>query len=117
MKIETETRDDHQIKLIVELEPELLERKMRKAARHISEHNKIPGFRPGKAPYDVVVRIAGEDRVKEEAIEMLVDEVYPEALKEQNIEPGAVGSLEEIISTDPPKFAFHDSSTTSCQSG
>lgn len=106
MKIETESRDDHQIKLIVELEPEMLERKMHKAARHISEHNKIPGFRPGKAPYDVVVRIAGEERVKEEAIEMLVDEVYPEALKEQNIEPGAVGSLEEIISTDPPKFAF-----------
>lgn len=106
MKIETESREDHQIKLVVEVEPELFVRKMHKAARHISEHNRIPGFRPGKAPYDVVVRIAGEERVKEEAIEMLVDEVYPEAIKEQNIEPGAVGSLEEVISTDPPKFAF-----------
>lgn len=106
MKIETETRDDHQIKMIVELEPEQLERKMHKAARHISEHNKIPGFRPGKAPYDVVLRLAGEERIKEEAIEMLVDEIYPDAIKEQNIEPGAVGSLEEVLSTNPPKFSF-----------
>ncbi len=106
MKIETESRDDHQIKLIVELEQELLERKMHKAARHISEHNKFPGFRPGKAPYEVVLRTAGEERVKQDAIEMLVDEIYPEALKEQDIEPGAVGTLEEIISTDPPKFSF-----------
>ena len=106
MKIETETRDDHQIKLIVELEPEMLERKMRTAARHISEHNKFPGFRPGKAPYDIVLRVVGEERVKQEAIELLVDEVYPEALKEQNLEPAAVGSLEEIISTVPPKFSF-----------
>jgi trigger factor len=106
LKIETEARDDHQIKLIVELEQELLERKMHKAARHISQHNKFPGFRPGKAPYEVVLRTAGEERVKQDAIELLVDEIYPEALKEQNIEPGAVGTLDEIISTDPPKFSF-----------
>jgi len=106
LKIETESREDHQIKLIVELEPEMLERKMHKAARHISEHNKIPGFRPGKAPYDMVVRYAGEERVKQEAIEMLVEEIYPDMLKEAKIEPGAMGTLEDIISTDPPKFSF-----------
>jgi trigger factor len=106
LKIETETRDDHQVKLIVELEPEMLERKMHKAARQISEQNKFPGFRPGKAPYDIVLRVVGEERVQQEAIELLVDEVYPEALKEQNIEPAAIGSLEEIISTNPPKFSF-----------
>ena len=106
LKIETETRDDHQVKLIVELEPEMLERKMHKAARQISEQNKFPGFRPGKAPYDIVLRVVGEERVQQEAIELLVDEVYPEALKEQNIEPAAIGSLDEILSTNPPKFSF-----------
>lgn len=106
MKIETESRDDHQIKLIVELEPELLQRKMHRAARHFSEHNKIPGFRPGKAPYDMVTRYAGEERVQQEAIEMLVEEIYPEMLKEQNIEPATMGSLDEVISTNPPKFSF-----------
>lgn len=106
MKIETEARDDHQIKMIVEVEPERLEWKMKKAARIISEKNRLPGFRPGKAPYDVVIRYAGEERVQQDAIELLVEEIYPELLKEQNLEPGAMGTLEDVISTNPPKFSF-----------
>lgn len=106
MKIQSTPRDDHQVKLVVEVENEQLERKMRKAARHISEHAKIPGFRPGKAPFDVVVRYAGEETVRQEAVEMLVDEIYPEVLKEQNIEPGGMGSLEDIVSMDPLTLSF-----------
>lgn len=106
MKIETTPRDDHQVKLVVELEPEILERKMKKAARHISEHNKIPGFRPGKAPFEMVIRHVGEERVREEAIEMVTEEIYPQILKDQNIEPGAMGSLEDIVSMDPLTLSF-----------
>jgi trigger factor len=106
LKIQTTPRDDHQLKVVVEIENDQLERKMHRAARVISEKAKIPGFRPGKAPYEVVVRYAGEEQVKNEAIEMLVDEVYPEMLKEQNIEPGAMGSFEDIVSTDPLTLSF-----------
>lgn len=106
MKIETTPRDDHQVKLVVELEPEILERKMKKAARHISEHNRIPGFRPGKAPFEMVIRHVGEERVREEAIEMVTEEIYPQILKEQNIEPGAMGSLDDIVSMDPLTLSF-----------
>lgn len=106
MKIQSTPRDDHQVKLVVEVENEQLERKMRKAARHISEHAKIPGFRPGKAPFDVVVRYAGEETVRQEAVEMLVDELYPEVLKDQNIEPGGMGSLEDIVSMEPLTLSF-----------
>ena len=106
LKIQSTPRDDHQVKLVVEIENDQLERKMHKAARHISEHAKIPGFRPGKAPYDVVVRYAGEEQVRNEAIEMLVDEVYPLVLKEENIEPAAMGSFEDIVSQDPLTLSF-----------
>ncbi len=106
MKIETTPRDDHQLKVVVEVETELVERKMKKAARHIAEHTKIPGFRPGKAPYDMIVRYIGEPRVHEEAVEMVVDEIYPQILKEENIEVGANGSLEEIVSMDPLILSF-----------
>lgn len=106
MKIETTPRDDHQVKVVVELEPEILEHKMKKAARHISEHTRIPGFRPGKAPYDMVLRSVGEERVREEAIELVTEEVYPQVLKEKNIEPGAMGSLDDIVSMDPLTLSF-----------
>ncbi len=106
MKIETHPREDHQITMVVELEPEKLEGARRKAARRIAEKVKIPGFRPGKAPYDVVRRLYGDGVLTEEAVEILVDEIYPEALKEADIKPAAAGALENIESLEPPKFIF-----------
>lgn len=106
MKIETQPRDDHQIKLIAELEPEIMERFKRQAARKIAQEVKIPGFRPGKAPYDVIKRSVGEESIDRQAVELMIDEVYPEVLKEAGINPGGPGSLDEVISINPPKFAF-----------
>jgi trigger factor len=106
VKLETQPRDDHQVKLIAEFESEALEKYMHQAARKIAKETKIPGFRPGKAPYDVIVRMFGTDNIQKEAIGMMVDDVYPDILKEADVKPGAPGDLEEIISMDPPKFSF-----------
>lgn len=107
MKLETHPREDHQVTLIVELEPERLEEAKRRAARRLSERKSIPGFRPGKAPYEVVLRAFGEETVREEAVDLLLDEVYPKALEEAGVEPAAPGSLENIENLDGrPKFTF-----------
>jgi trigger factor len=106
LKIETHPRDDNQMTMIVEIDAEKMEGARRRAARRIAEKVKIPGFRPGKAPYDVVRRLYGENVITEEAVEILVDEIYPEALKESKIDPAAAGQLENIESLDPPKFIF-----------
>ena len=107
MKIETQPRDDHQVTLIVELEPEQMEGAKHRAARKISERKSVPGFRPGKAPYEVVVRSFGDNIVTEEAVDLLLDEVYPKALEETKLEPAAAGSLEKVEDLDKkPKFTF-----------
>lgn len=106
MKIETHPRDDHQVTMVVELEPEKMESARRKAARRIAEKVKIPGFRPGKAPYNVVQRLYGNEVLNEEAVEILIKEIYPEALKEADIKPAAAGVLENIESLEPPRFIF-----------
>jgi trigger factor len=106
LKIETQTREDHQVTVNVELDNEKMEGARRKAARKIAQRIKISGFRPGKAPYEVVVRTAGEATITEEAVELLVDEIYPQVLEEAGIKPAAPGSLEEITNVDPPKFKF-----------
>ncbi|HEX9029102.1 MAG TPA: trigger factor family protein, partial [Anaerolineales bacterium] len=106
MKLETEVRDDHQVRLITEIEPDQYEKSKHKAARKIANETRIPGFRPGKAPYDMVRRYIGEAKINSEALELLMDAVYPEAIKEAGIEPFGPGSLEEILSTEPVKFAF-----------
>jgi trigger factor len=106
LKIETQPLEDQQTKLIAELDSETLERYKRQAARKISQKTKFPGFRPGKAPYDLVRRMYGDEALQQEAIEILLDEVYPQILQEANITPSGPGKLEEIIQMDPPKFAF-----------
>jgi trigger factor len=107
LKIETKPRDDHQVTLIVELESEQMEGAKHRASRRISERKKIPGFRPGKAPYEVVVRSFGEGVIVEEAVDILIDEVYPRAIEEAKLEPGAYGSLEKVENLEKaPKFTF-----------
>jgi len=108
LKIETQPRDDHQVNMIVELEPEQMEGAKHRAARRISERKTIPGFRPGKAPYEVVLRSFGEGVIVEDAVDLLLDEVYPKALEEAKLEPGAAGSLEKVEDLDKnPKFTFN----------
>jgi trigger factor len=106
LKIETQARDDQQTKLIAELDAETLDRYMQRAARKISRETRIPGFRPGKAPYDVVRRIHGDQVLQQEAVELMLDEIYPTALQQANINPSGPGKLEEIVTLDPPTFAF-----------
>jgi len=106
LKIETHPREDHQTTMVVEVDAERLEGARRRAARKIAERAKIPGFRPGKAPYDVVRRLYGDAVITEEAVEILVDDIYPQAIKEADIKPSGQGQLENIESMDPPKFVF-----------
>jgi trigger factor len=106
LKIDTQTTEDHQVKLRVEVEPEQLETAKRRAARQIAKKAKIPGFRPGKAPYHIIERFAGEAAILEDAMDILVQDVYPKALEEIDIKPFGPGTLENIASTDPPVFEF-----------
>ncbi|MFN2150772.1 MAG: trigger factor [Anaerolineales bacterium] len=106
MKIDKQLLEDHQMQLTVEVDAELMEANKRRAARQIAKRGKIPGFRPGKAPYDVVVRNYGEAAIVEQAMDLLVDDIYPKVLEEAEIKPAAAGSLEKIEELDPPKLIF-----------
>ena len=106
MKIETQPRDDQQIQVIAEFDEDTIEKYMRRAGRKMSQKSKIPGFRPGKAPYDMIVRFFGQGAIEQEAMELMIDDVYPEVIKEANIKPSGPGNLEEISSIHPPKFTF-----------
>ena len=86
MKIDTQIREDHQAKLTVEIDADQLEEMKRRAAGKIARKIKIPGFRPGKAPYPVILRQVGEPAILEEAIELLVETQYSKIIEEQMLE-------------------------------
>ena len=106
MNIDKQSRDDHQVRLVVEFEPDVMDKFRHKGARKIAEKAKIPGFRPGKAPYDVIKRFYGDEAINDKAIELMVDDLYPKILEQAEIKPGGSGSLDEVVSIDPPVLAF-----------
>ena len=106
MKFEKTIQEDHQAQVIVDVEPDQLEAAKRRAARKLAERGKIPGFRPGKAPYEVIRRYYSDEAIYEQAVDLLVDEVYPAMLKEAELDPAAAGTLEKIDGKELPKLTF-----------
>ncbi len=106
MKFEKKELENHRVELIAETDQNQFDQYKSLAARNISKESKVPGFRPGKAPYDVIKRIYGEELIEERAVEELVNVIYPKLIKEAKIKPYGPGKLDEIISKNPPKYKF-----------
>lgn len=77
--------NDNQVKITVTVPAEQVERGMRHAAEHMSEDTTIPGFRPGKAPYDVVKQRIGEMKLLEHAAEEIIRASLSAALLEEDL--------------------------------
>ncbi len=107
MKVESTLLENHEAKLVVWVEDEQFEQAKRQAARKISKDISIPGFRPGKAPYEIVLRTVGEKAIVQEAMDALLDEIYPQALQEARLEPAAPGHLINFTLTPEVTFTFH----------
>ncbi|HSG43182.1 MAG TPA: trigger factor [Anaerolineales bacterium] len=106
MNIEKTIEENHEAKLVVEVDAEKMEQFKKRAAREISKRGKIAGFRPGKAPYHMVVQHYGEQPIIEQAVDYFIDSEYSNILDEAEVKPGASGRLENIESLDPPKLVF-----------
>jgi trigger factor len=101
LKVETQALDDRQVQLTVELADDQIQAAMRSAARRLSSKTRIAGFRPGKVPYDIIVKKLGDEAVFEEALETLGQEAYRQALETAEIEAFAPGTLDEVVSRQP----------------
>jgi len=89
-QISVEEKEKNTVKLTFTLTPEEVQPHLEEAAAHISEHSSIPGFRPGKAGYEVVKQRIGEAKIMEEALEGIVRKYYVKAILDHEID--SVGS-------------------------
>ncbi len=106
LNLEKEYLEDHQVKIKVIVDDDVFEGSKRKAARKIAKRTRIPGFRPGKAPYAVIARQVGEGAIIEEAVDIVVNDIYPKVVDEAEIEPFGPGTLEEISNLEPLELEF-----------
>ncbi len=57
------------------------------AGQKLAENLAVKGFRPGKAPRDIVERVAGTENFFNKAAELAAEKTYKEIVKENNLEP------------------------------
>jgi trigger factor len=73
--------------LEIEVPPAEVDRHFATAYQHVAERTRVPGFRPGKAPRQVIDRFVGRASVIAEAIDHLVSSSYDAALDQTDIAP------------------------------
>ncbi len=105
LTITTAERDDHQLDMTITLGPERTEQALQRAARLVSRRARIPGFRPGKAPYNTVLRMFGREALLSEIVDELGQELYSEALEVSKIEPYGQAELADV-KIDPVAFSL-----------
>ena len=96
LTINTVEDDQRQLKLTVEVSEDRVEEAMRKKARQLGSEVRVPGFRRGKVPYNVVVQRFGQSLVRAEAIEDMVQAVYEEATTEADVDAYGRPSLDDM---------------------
>ncbi len=93
-----------QKELTVELTAEEMAPHIKWAAEELSKASAIEGFRPGKAPYDVVQKKFGDMKILEVAADKVVKQTFFQALKEKELE--TVGPPKINIQKMAPNNAF-----------
>ena len=73
--------------LEIQVPPDEVDRHFATAYRHVAERTRVPGFRPGKAPRQVIDRFVGRGSVVAEAIDHLVQDSYDKALDQTEVIP------------------------------
>ena len=80
------TENKNEVKLEFVIEAEKFEQGMKKVYQKNAKYFNIPGFRKGKAPYNMVEKQYGAEIFYEDAFNEIVPEIYENAIKENNIE-------------------------------
>ena len=88
--VQIEEKEKATIKLTFIVTQEEAQPYLEEAAVRLCKQTPIPGFRPGKAGFDIVKQRFGEMKLLEEALEPIIRKSYVEAVLAKNIE--TVGS-------------------------
>ncbi len=87
MKISREDNLPEDITLNIELGADDVEPYLEDAYRKVVARLRIPGFRPGKAPRNVVESVVGREHLVQEALDTVVPACVDNAIKQEKISP------------------------------
>jgi trigger factor len=94
---------ESRVRVEVEVPTEALERELSSAASELGREMRVPGFRSGRVPAEVVLRQVGREAVLDEAVRRGLPGWYEEALADAGIQ--TVGDPQVDLSDLPEKGA------------
>ena len=86
MKIDLQKESNNIAKVEVEIPAKQGVDAYNRAVRNYAKYVNIPGFRKGKAPRNIIERNVGKDRIKSEALEILLPEVFRTVISENKLD-------------------------------
>jgi trigger factor len=92
---------DSRVRVEVEVPTETLERELKTAASQLGREMRVPGFRSGKVPPEVVLRQVGREAVLDEAVRRALAGWYEEAIADAGVQ--TVGDPQVDLSDLPEK--------------
>jgi trigger factor len=87
MQVTKEQVDPCTVSLEIEVDAEAIERAYDRAYREFAGVTRVPGFRPGKAPRNILERYVDAERVTERVTELVAGRAYHDALIQEEITP------------------------------
>jgi trigger factor len=101
MQATLEETDRHVVRLDIEIPPEEFARDLDKAYRRVGSKVKVPGFRKGKVPKQIIDARMGREAVLEEFVQQFVPQYYAQAVREHELAP--ISDPEITVDTDDIK--------------
>src|SRR3954452_22838094 len=85
VKTKTSELGDSRVRVEVEVEPAAVDKALSQAAANLGRDLKIPGFRKGKVPPQVVIQQVGRDAVLDEAVRRALPDWYDHAIADAGV--------------------------------
>jgi trigger factor len=103
MQTTVENTDKHTVKLTIEVPVDEFTKDLDRAYRSISNQVKIPGFRKGKVPKQIIDAQIGRDVVREEFLSSSVPSYFRDAVREEDLAPISDPEIQlEQVEDDKP---------------
>lgn len=103
MNISVEKLPKSQMKLVIELDETSTAKFYEKAAKQISNIVKIPGFRPGHVPLDILKNHVPEEKIEAHMVDIALPESYAQAVTKEKIQAISRPQI-KIVSVKPFKY-------------
>ena len=86
MNIQTKKLPKSTIELTIEVEPKEYESFLKTSASELSKNLKIEGFRPGKAPYNIIKEKVGTQEILNHAVNKIVSKTFADAVIKEKLD-------------------------------